>query len=192
MLDRKNPGVGCTLLKSFTIDKLCEVKLDHVVIEREGLLGNLGKGWSLLERTLQRAAIAKCAEMIGGAEQVLEMTLDWAKQRIAFDRPIGSFQAIQHLCSNMYIDLEGLRLLTYQSAWMIDQGKSCDKVIAMAKSWASRAYREIAARGMQIHGAIAFSREHSMQLYYKHAKSAELSFGDARFQRKIIAKAMDL
>jgi alkylation response protein AidB-like acyl-CoA dehydrogenase len=92
----------------------------------------------------------------------------------------------------MYIDLEGSRLLTYQSAWMIDQGNPCDKEVAMAKSWASRAYREITAKGMQIHGAIAFSREHNMQLYYKHAKSAEISFGDARFQRKIIAKIMEL
>lgn len=192
LIDKKSPGISMTPLKTISGDKLFEVKLDGVKVSAENLLGGGEQDAGDLERVLQQASLAKCAEMVGGADRVLEMTVDYAKQRVQFNRPIGSFQAIQHHCANMLIDLDCSRYLTYYAAWMLSEGMPCEKEIAMAKAFTSDAYINITTLGQQIHGGTGLIKEHDMQIYFRRAKASALSLGNATFQRKMVARQMGL
>jgi len=192
LVDAKSPGIKATLLKTIASDRECKVVFNKVTVSKKNLLGKLNQGWSLVDRVLLLAAAGKCAEMIGGAQQVLEITVDYAKQRVQFGRPIGAFQAVQHHCANMVIDVEGSRFITYQAAWMLSQNMHCDKEISMAKAWVSDAYRRVVALGHQVHGAIGFTKDHEMQLYFRRAKAGEVLFGDGDYHREKVAQALAL
>ena len=192
LVDGKSQGIICTPLQTIAGDKQYEVVFNQVKVRSSRLLGRLHEGWSHIEKVHQRAAVAKCAEMIGGAQQVLEMTISYAKERVQFERHIGSFQAIQHHCANMVIDLDGARLITHQAAWMLSQGLPCTREVAMAKAWVSDAYRRITALGHQVHAGVGFIIDHDMPLYFRRAKTAEVAFGDADFHREVVAQELGL
>ena len=117
-------------------------------------------------------------------DEVLEMTVDYVKERAQFGRPVGSFQAVQHHCANMATDVEGSRYLTYQAAWRLSEGLPAEREVAMAKAWVSEAYRRVCALGHQCHGAIGFTKEHNLQLYTRRAKVQELSYGDVNWHKE--------
>ncbi len=189
LVDSESSGISCTPLKTIAGDKQCEIIFDNVKVPSTNILGKVDKGWYSLEKILEKAVIAKCAEMLGGFKQVLEMTVDYAKERVQFDRPIGSFQAIQHYCANMAVDVRGCSLLTYKAAWCLSNGLPASQEVAMAKAWLSNRFRQAATISHQIHGAIAFAEDHDLHLYYKRAKAWELSLGDAHMHLdKIAAK----
>jgi alkylation response protein AidB-like acyl-CoA dehydrogenase len=190
IVDTKNPGISCKVLDTIAKDKLCEVVFDQVRVHKENILGQLDRGWSELRKTIERASVAKCCEMVGGAQQVLEMTVTYAKERVQFGRPIGSFQAIQHHCANMMIYVDGSRLITYRAAWMLSQGIPCTKEVAVAKAWTGEAYRKVIFLGHQVHGGIGFTLDYDLQLYFRRAKAAEVTFGDANFYSDIVADEM--
>ncbi len=192
LIAAESPGITYVPLITIAGDKKFEVSFDQVTVPALNLLGKLGQGWEVIERVLRKAAVAKCAEMSGMAQQVLEMSVNYAKERKQFDRPIGSFQAIQHHCANMAIDVDTSRYLTYMAAWMIDKGLPCSKEVSAAKAWTSEACRRVMALGQQIHGGIGLTSEHDMQLYYRRAKAAELAFGDANFHRELVAQELGL
>jgi len=123
---------------------------------------------------------------------VLEMTVDYAKERKQFDRPIGSFQAIQHYCADMATDVDSSRFSTYQAAWMLSEGLHCTKEVAIAKAWIGEASQRVFALAHQIHGAIGVTTEHDLHYYTRRAKAAELAFGDADFYREVVASEMGL
>jgi 3-oxocholest-4-en-26-oyl-CoA dehydrogenase beta subunit len=124
-------------------------------------------------------AAAVCAEMVGGAQAVLDQTVDYAKQRTQFGKPIGSFQAVQHHCANMAIDVLGARFIAYEACWRLGRGLDADTEVAVAKSWVSQAYQRVCALGHQVHGAIGFTAEHDLHFHTRHAIAAALAFGDA-------------
>jgi alkylation response protein AidB-like acyl-CoA dehydrogenase len=190
LVDRKSAGITCTLLKTIAGDKLCEVVFNKVKVSKNNIVGKLDQAWEPLEKTLQQVTVARCAEMVGGAQKVLEMSADHTKQRIVFDRPLGSFPVIQHYIANMVIDIDGSRFLTYEAAWRLSEGMSCAKEIAMAKAWTSEAYRRVTANGHEIYGGIGFTVESDMHLYFRRAKAAEVTLGDANYQRKVLAKEL--
>jgi len=192
LIDGNGQGVVCTPLQTIGGDKQYEVVFNKVAVPSQRLLGELGQGWDYIKKVLQEAAVAKCAEMIGGAQQVLEMTTSYAKERVQFERPIGSFQSIQHHCANMATDVDGARLITYQAAWMLSEGLPCTKEIAMAKAWVSDAYQRVTALGQQVHAGVGFITDHDMPLYFRRAKGAEVAFGDADFHREIVAQELGL
>ncbi|MBC8275113.1 MAG: acyl-CoA/acyl-ACP dehydrogenase [Chloroflexi bacterium] len=192
LVDNKSQGIVYTPLQTITGDKQYEVVLDKVAVPSQSLLGKLDQGWSYLKKVLQKAAVAKCAEMIGGAQYVLEMTVSYAKERVQFERPIGSFQAIQHHCANMATDVDGARLITHQAAWMLSEGLPCAKEIAMAKAWVSDAYQRVTTLGHQVHAGAGFIIDHDMPLYFRRAKAAEVAFGDADFNRELVAQELGL
>jgi alkylation response protein AidB-like acyl-CoA dehydrogenase len=130
--------------------------------------------------------------MVGGAQAVLDMTVAYAKERIQFDRPIASFQAIQHKCANMLVALEGSRYITYEAAWKLSEDIPAAMEVSMAKAWVSEAYRQICAEGHDIHGGVGYIVEHDMQLYFRRAKAAELAFGDGDIHREKVAREMGL
>jgi alkylation response protein AidB-like acyl-CoA dehydrogenase len=192
IVDGKSPGISSTVLKTIANDKLCEVVFDRVKVPRENILGELNQGWKEVQKIIQRAAVAKCCEMVGCIQQALDMTVSYAKERKQYDRPIGSFQVIQHYCADMATDVDGTRLSTYQAAWMLSEGLPCTKEIAIAKAWAGEACQRVMALAHQIHGAIGVTIDHDLQYYTRRAKAAEVSFGDANFYREVVAQEMGL
>lgn len=185
-------GIRAALMNTIAADKLCEVSFDSVMVSVEDIVGTEGKGWPVVQDSLTKAAAAKCMEMVGGATQVLEMTTAYAKERVQYGRPIGSFQAIQHYLANMAVDVDGCRYISYRAAWKVSEGKDYAQDVAIAKAWTSDAYRRITSFGHRIHGAIGFTLDHDMQLYYRRAKAAEVTFGDGDFQREKIAEMIGL
>jgi alkylation response protein AidB-like acyl-CoA dehydrogenase len=187
-------GVEVTLLP--TMDqtrKLCEVGLKDVVVPAAALLGPKGGAWPALVRVLQRATVMLCAEMCGGAQKVLEMTTDYAKIRIAFGKPIGTYQGVKHKAADMLVDVENAKSLTYYAAWAADENAPEAALAAsMAKAYASDAYRKVSSTGIQLHGGIGFTWEHDLHLYFKRAKASEFTFGDATYHRERVAQLINL
>ena len=170
--------------------KLCEVKLEDTPAT---LLGPKDGGWAPLERVVQRATVALCAEMCGGAQKVLDMTTEYAKIRIAFGKPIGSYQGVKHRAADMLVDVENAKSLTYYAAWAVDENvPEAALAASMAKAYTSDAYRKVAGAGIQLHGGIGFTWEHDLHLYFKRAKSSEFTFGDATYHREKVAQLISL
>lgn len=192
VLDAPCRGMEQAMLKTIASDKQCEVVFNDVRAPKTSLLGRLHQGWPVIRRTLQLAAVAKCAEMVGAAQQVLEMSTAYAKERVQFDKRIGAFQAIQHHCSNMLVDLDGMRMLTYEAAWRLSAGLAADKEVAMAKAWVSEAVVRVARLGHQVHGGVGYTIDHDLQLYYRRGRAAAALFGDANYQREMIASQLGL
>ena len=192
IVDAKSPGVRVTLLKTLGRDKLCEVVFQDVKVPEKSLVGKLDGGWPIIKSILRKATVAKCAEMVGGAQASLDMAVNYAKERVQFNRPIGSFQAIQHYCANMVTDVDGSRFITYKAAWTESEGLSSDMEVSMAKAWTSEAYKRVAVLAHQIFGAIGFTMDHDMHLYFRRAKAGELAYGDADFHREIVAAQLGL
>ena len=192
VLDAKGQGVAVHTLDTMAGDQQCEVNLDRVKVSRENLLGELHQGWPVLERVLLKAAVAKCAEMSGGAQKVLDLVIPHAKERVQFDRPIGSFQAVQHHCANILTYVDTVRFMTHQAAWKISQGLPFEKEAAMCKAWVSDSYRRLVALGHQVMGGMGFMEEHDLPLYFVRAKAAELAMGAADFHRELVAQHMGL
>jgi alkylation response protein AidB-like acyl-CoA dehydrogenase len=136
--------------------------------------------------------VAKCAELVGCIQTAFDMTVAYAGQRKQFGRAIGSFQAVQHHCANMAVDVDGSRLLTYQAAWKISQGLAAGQAAAMAKAWTSAAVRRVTSLAYQIHGAIAFTEEYDVHLYYRRAKAGEVAWGDAAYHLEQVARNLGL
>jgi alkylation response protein AidB-like acyl-CoA dehydrogenase len=192
LVDRKAHGVHVHLLKTIAGDKQCEVTFEKVKVGKADILGKVDHGWDIVKKVMEWAALAKAAEMQGGAQQVLEMTIQYGKDRIQFDRPIGSFQIIQHYMADMSIDVDSARVSLHKAAWMLSEGIPCRKEIAVIKGWLSEAYRRVTAQSHQIHGAIGFTKDHDLELYFRRAKAAELYFGDADYQREIVAQELGM
>jgi alkylation response protein AidB-like acyl-CoA dehydrogenase len=192
LVDGKAPGLTIHPLQTIAGDKQYEVTLREVKVPKEDLLGSPNQGASILKRILLQAAVAKCAEMSGGAQKVLELVIAHAKERVQFGRPVGAFQAVQHHCANILTYVDTGRFMTYQAAWRIGQGLPYGKEASMGKAWVSDSYRRLVALGTQVMGGMGFMEEHDIQLYFKRAKAAELAFGDADFHRELVAEQIGL
>lgn len=190
VVDRQQAGVTVTQLK--TMDqtrRLNEVRFDKVRVNADAVLSASGKGWEALSRILDCGKVALCAEMCGGAQKVLDMTVEYAKMREQFGRPIGSFQAIQHKCANMLVQVESAKSATYYAAWAVaNDAPEAPLAAAMAKAYCSDAYRLVTAEGIQVHGGIGFTWEHDIHIYFKRAKGSEVTFGDATWNRELVAQ----
>jgi alkylation response protein AidB-like acyl-CoA dehydrogenase len=193
LVDAKSNGITIEVLKTMTGEKLCEVVFKNVTVPGENILGELDRGWPIVQKILQEATIAECAWMTGGARWVLETTLDYAKERVQFGVPIGSFQAIQHKCADMAVEVEGATSLVYYAAWAISENDPGATMAAhIAKAWCSDTYKHITFDGVQIHGGIGFTWDHDMHLYLKRAKSSEVAYGDASYHREKVAQLLNM
>jgi len=190
LVDPKTERVSIQMLKTIAGDKQCEVLFDGVKVPPENLLGKPGEAGMILKKIQQWAAVAKCAEMSGGGQRVLELVLAHAKERVQFGRPIGAFQAVQHFCANILTYVDTCRFMTYQAAWKISESLDAQKEVSMAKAWVSDSYRRLVALGHQVLGGMGFMEEHDLHLYFKQAKAAELAFGDGDLHREVLAQQM--
>jgi alkylation response protein AidB-like acyl-CoA dehydrogenase len=157
------------------------------------LVGADGGALEGLEATSQIAAAALAAEQVGGAQRVLDSSVEYAKNRVQFGRPIGSFQAIKHKCADMLLDVESAKSAAYYAAWAAQQRNDELPIAAsLAKSFCSEAYFHCAAENIQIHGGIGFTWEHPAHLYFKRAKSSELFLGDPAYHRELLAQRLGI
>jgi alkylation response protein AidB-like acyl-CoA dehydrogenase len=157
------------------------------------LVGHDGDAGPGLEKTMQLAAVALAAEQVGGAQRVLDNAVEYAKNRMQFGRPIGSFQAIKHKCADMLLEVESAKSAAYYGAWAAaTDDEELALAASLAKSYCSEAYFHCAAENIQIHGGIGFTWEHHAHLYFKRAKSSELLLGDPAYHRELLAQRLGI
>jgi alkylation response protein AidB-like acyl-CoA dehydrogenase len=187
IVNAKDSTIAINPEKVIGQDKQYEVIFKETVVSKQDILGRLDIGWVNIEKVLHKATVALSAEMNGATEHILEMTTSYAKERVQFGKPIGSYQAIQHRCVDTLIALRASQVLTYDAAWKISLGIPCAMDVSMAKAWASESYKRATWTAMEINGGVASIVGHDMPLYYRHAKGTEVKLGDADFHRELIA-----
>ena len=193
VVDAKSDGISYTELKTIAADKQYEVKFENVKVPKANVLGDVDKGWPLFERIARKGTVIECAYLVGLAQKDFEISVQYAKDRIQFGRPIGSFQAIQHKAADMVTDVDGARFIMYKAAWSVaEDTEEADMDVHMAKAWCSEATRRVVAHGQQIHGGIGFTKEYIIQLYFRRQKAAELAWGDGDFHRELVAEGLKL
>jgi alkylation response protein AidB-like acyl-CoA dehydrogenase len=192
LVDAKSAGITVDKLKTIATDNQCEVTFKDVKVPASNVLGKENDGWSTLRLLLQKGAALRCMQMVGALQEVLDMTVEYVKNRVQFGRPIGSFQAIQHYCANMATDVDGSRFITYQGLWRLGEDLGSDLEVSAAKAWVSDSAQRVAATAHQCHGAIGFTQEHDLQLFTRRLKAWEVSFGDGDYHRERVAQAMNI
>ncbi|MFC2058472.1 acyl-CoA dehydrogenase family protein, partial [Chloroflexota bacterium] len=192
IVDGQASGIGLTPLITIASDKQFEMVLDKVSVPGSGILGSLDKGWPLVESTLRRATALQCAEIVGIAEQALDMATKYVQTRIQFERPIGSFQAVQHRLADMLIDVEGARWTAYQALWRINEGLPAAREVAIAKAWSGDASQRVAFGAQQVHGGLGFDMDYDLQFYFRRAKALELNLGATPFHKKALESELAL
>ena len=192
IVDAGKPGITIETIPTFTGERHCKITFKNVKVTEKDVLGKVGQGWDIVEHIMRKAAVLKCAEVSGACQAVLDMSNTYAKERLQFGKPIGSFQVIQHKLVDMLIDVEGLRYLVYQAAWLLSTGAPCDLQIAIAKARANEVYRSVTLSGIKIHGAIGFTMDHDIGLYYRRVLGAESLLGDTDFHLEKIATNIGL
>jgi alkylation response protein AidB-like acyl-CoA dehydrogenase len=189
------PGdaAGLTRTALSTMDQTRkQAKLEFNGVQGEEI-GKAGFGWGDFSRVLDLAAVALAAEQVGGAQKCLDMAVEYAKVRVQFGRPIGSFQAIKHKCADMLLEVESSKSAAYYAGWCAAElNDELPSVASLAKAYCSEAYFHSAAENIQIHGGIGFTWEHPAHLYFKRAKSSELLFGDPTYHREQLAQRIGI
>jgi alkylation response protein AidB-like acyl-CoA dehydrogenase len=194
IVDAETPGVSRRRLETMDMTrKQAEVALSGVRAPASAILGAEGAGWGALQDTLNRAVVALAFEQVGGAQKCLEMAVQYAKDRVQFGRPIGSFQAIKHKCADMLVEVESAKSAAYYAGWAVTAGDEEAQIVGpLAKSYCSEAYFHCAGENIQIHGGIGFTWEHDAHLYFKRAKTDELLFGSPAFHRSVLADRLGI
>jgi 3-oxocholest-4-en-26-oyl-CoA dehydrogenase beta subunit len=192
LVDAHAPGISCEVMPTTADDRLCEVRFEAVKVPRKNVLGEIDKGWPVVEMMLRKGAIAKCAESIGAIQACVEMTVAYAKERVQYERPIGAFQALQHKMADMWTAMETSRYLVYEAAWMESEGLPCAKEASMAKAYVNEVYKDLSKWSVRLHGAIATSADHDIPLYYLRSKAADIAYGGTDFHREIVAQKIGL
>ncbi|HXG93371.1 MAG TPA: acyl-CoA dehydrogenase family protein [Blastocatellia bacterium] len=190
IVNRDSDGVTIEMMPSMDATRnLYEVKFNEVAVTANDVLARGERAREALAYALDVATLAVSAEMVGGMQLILEMSVEYAKTRKQFGKPIGQFQAVQHHCANMLLMTESARSAVYYAAWVMgNDTKLAPAAVSMAKAYASDAYREVGNLGIQVHGGIGFTWDEPLHFYYKRAKASELMFGDATYHRERIAR----
>jgi len=182
--------VACTPIPSFSIEKYYSVNFNGAKIPANHIIGKAGAGWKAVNSAWPKVVAATCVEMIGGLKRVLNMTVRFVKEREQFGRPIGRFQTIQNYCADIAIDVEASRYIAYQAAWRVSNDLPSRAEISTAKAWCGDAYQRATAIALQAHGAMGFTEEYDLHLFYKHAKSLQLMYGGSAWHRRTVAEEM--
>jgi alkylation response protein AidB-like acyl-CoA dehydrogenase len=191
LLPTDRPGIARLPLDTIGAEKLFEVAFDQVEVRADDRLG-AGDAREALVATLQAAALARTAEMVGGAQRLLELAVEHARTRVQGGRPIGGYQAIQHACADLVRDVDASRGLLYAAAWKLAEGEAAGSDVAMAKAYAGEACLAVARRAHQIFGAMGYCEEHPLHLLHKRIHAASLDFGDVPRHLEAVARAIGL
>ena len=192
IVDVKTPGVHWEVIPTIGMEKLCQVDFKDVAVPQKNVLGERDKGWPIVRKILERAAIAKASESLGAMEAIIPTTVDYLKQRAQYDQPLAQFQALQHILADMFIRMIAGRYLVYEAVWMESGGLSCAKEVAMAKAYVNQAYNELSRLMIRLYGGNGTNREFKPGLYYRRAKAADIAFGSTDFHRDLVANEIGL
>jgi alkylation response protein AidB-like acyl-CoA dehydrogenase len=192
LVDPKTAGVNIIPLKTISKDKQCEVAFDNVSLDDACVVGSVGEAWPILKAVMDRAAVARSAETLGAMRATLDMTLQYAKDRVQFGRPIGSFQAVQHFLADMWVDIIGTRTLITKAAWKLATDQPADMEVGMAKARAGEVGRKTTFVGHRVFGAIGFTMEHDLHLYHRRMAAGDLAFGDSDYHHEQVARSLGL
>lgn len=188
------PGVTLAATPGVDLTRpLYKLTFDSVTVPREGVLGvgAAGAGHAAIAHALDVASVGLTAEMVGGMQQLVDLTIAYAKTRSQFGKPIGTFQAVQHMCADMLVLLEGSRSAAYYAAWALSNNQpDAGVAVSVAKAYASEAYRDAGNKSIQVQGGMGFTWENDTHLFYRRAKGSEIAFGDASYHRERVAKAL--
>jgi alkylation response protein AidB-like acyl-CoA dehydrogenase len=186
MVDEKASGITRTELDTIAPDRQFQVDFDHVSVSSDDILGGLNKGLALLKSAYEKATVLVCAEMVGGAEHQLKVTAEYTKEREQFNRPLGTFQAVQHQLADMFTDVQGSRWTTYQAVSRLSRGLHAVKEVAIAKAFTSSACQRAGATAHQLHGGMGVDLDNDLHFYFERAKALELKFGPAPIHLKAL------
>ncbi len=188
LVDARSPGITLTPLGTLARDRQHKVSLQDVRVPRSDVLGPADGAWPVLEKAIQGGVVAFAAYMVGASERIHGLAVEFAKQRVQFDRPIGSFQAIQHYLAQSITEIIGADTMTYYSAWSLDEGLPSLAIVARAKVLAGDTYKSTSALGAQIYGGIGFNEDVDTTLFLRRGKQAQLSMGDSGYWEDVIAE----
>lgn len=192
IVDARSPGIQVEVMPTIAMDRLCQVEFKNVTVPEKNVLGEIDKGWALVEKILERAAIAKACESLGAMEAIVPTTVDYLKQRIQFDQPLAQFQALQHKLADMFITMTAGKYLVYEAVWMKSEGLPCTKQVSMAKAYVNQAYNELSRLMIRLYGGNGTNREFRPGLYYRRARAACVAFGGTDFHREVVAREIGL
>jgi len=187
LVDAGDPGITVNKIPTIAMDNTCEIILKDVKVPKENIIGAPGQGWGILVKVNDKAAVAKAAEMIGGCKVCIDMTASYAKERIAYGKPIGGFQIIQHNMADMLMGYDTIWNYLYRVACQIDEGEDISIEASALKAKTNKNYLYITDRAVQLHGAIGTTREYDVALFMRRAKAWEFVAGDTDFHTEQIA-----
>ncbi len=190
IVDPAAPGVTLTQQLSISSDTQYRVDLDQVRVGAADRLGAPGSGWSTWDSVMHDAIILAAAQAVGGAQYAMDITVQYAKDRQQFDKPLGAFQALAHYLADATTAVDGAEVLVHEAAWARSEGRSVAKLAPMAKLFACQTFRDVTATAQQIFGGIGFTVEFDIQLYFRRAKQLQISWWDTRYLEGLVAAAV--
>ena len=192
LVDRGDSSVSTEGILNISAENLCAVTLDNTRVAKDAVVGAVDGGWKAYAPVQTMASVLRCAEIVGAGERVTDMAANYARERVQFGRPIGQFQAVQYLCTDVDIETARTSLLAKQAAWRIDGGLDHEREAALASAAARKAIMHLTRQAHEVFAGVAFMLEHDMQMYTRRAKSWELNLGDADYHKERWAVAMGL
>ena len=190
LVDTRSPGISNTPLTTLAKDKQSRVTFDGVRVPKANLVGELNQGWPIVQGMLERGTALLCAQMVGATRKDADMAIEYAKNRVAFGRPIGSFQSIQHLCADMILWVDGAQMLTYEALWKIDQGMPAGVEVSQAKAFCNEKCEAVVRSSQSIHGGIGFMMEFDLHLWFRRVTSWTMRLGTSFEHRANVARAL--
>jgi alkylation response protein AidB-like acyl-CoA dehydrogenase len=190
VVPRDTPGLQLRRMRAAGGEAVWETSFDNVAVDADAVVGEPGGAWPHVARLLLRGAAFKSAELVGIGQASLDLALSYAKTRVQFGRPIGSFQGVHHHCAEMYRDLQVSRLLAWQASASLGEAMAGDRKVSMAKAKCSEAMPALTRTAHQIHGAIAYYRDYPLELYYHRAIAAQAAYGDAGHHRRVLSNLL--
>jgi len=187
LVDPKAPGVKLTQDFTLAADTQYKVEFSGCEVAEADRIGGEGSGWKTWDSVMHDAIILCAAQASGGAERALELTVEYAKERKQFDKPLGAFQALAHYMADAATTISGGKVVVYEAAWARDQGRSISRLAPMAKLFACQTYRDVTATCQQIWGGVGFTVEYDIQMYFRRAKQLQLSWWDQRYLEELVA-----
>ena len=189
LVDPSAPGVTLTQQKTMASDTQYQVTFQDVPVAATERIGAARSGWAIWNEVMHEGIILLAAQAMGGAERALAITVDYAKTRHQFDKPLGAFQALAHYLADAATNVDGGRTLVHEAAWALAAGRPVNRLAPMAKLFACQTYRDVTAMAQQVHGGIGFTVEYDIQLFFRRAKQLQLSFWDSRYLEELVATA---
>ncbi len=190
LVDTSTPGISHELLTTLAKDKQSQVTFNDVRVPASALIGDEGSAWPIVEAMLDRGTALLCTQMTGAARKDAEMAIDYSKNRLAFGRPVASFQSIQHICADMILWVDGGQLLTYEALWRMDQGLPASVEVSQAKAFCNEKCEAVVRSSQIIHGGIGFMMEFNLHLWFRRVTAWTLRLGTTFEHRSRVARAL--